>query len=144
MGLLRNFRDAVNLFNRTQRQLAVRYDGEDILLDPGDNPGFPRVAVPYARKQNVLMGSQHPINPVKFISLVGVKVEQGEKQLDDISPITEAQIVEGEQKLERVDRSGDIWGEPMEKRQLLRKRGFDAYEAQIEGGSIGDFGGPNV
>lgn len=131
MGVLGHFRDSVTLVNRTvgggeyERDLVVRFDGEDILLKPGDNPGFPKVAVPYAKKQNPLMGSQDSINPNRYISLVGVK---GEK---DSEPIDPKAMAHAAGKLERMDREGDFGGEPMRKVALLRKRGFDPFEAQV-------------
>jgi hypothetical protein len=140
MGILGNFRDAVNLVNRTSRELNVRYDGEDITLKPGENPGFPIVAVPYAKRQNPLMGSKHPLNPQKFIALVGIKAFEGEKQKDDITPISDETLALADAKLEVVDRSGEFWGEVMGKRVLLRKKPFDAFEAQVSMGEIGDSG----
>jgi len=127
MGVLSVFRDSVTLVNRTTRPLSVRYDGEDIILKPGENPGFPLVAVPYAKKQNKLMGSQHPINPMKFISLVGVKDTS-----DDVSPIEKEVLAVADTKLEPMDRDGSFYGEPMGKVKLLKKTGFDPYEAQVE------------
>lgn len=126
MGVLGVFRDAVTLVNRTSRVLSCRYDGEDINLQPGENHGFPLVAVPYAKKQNPLMGSGHPINPAKFISLVGVKDTK-----DDVTPIDDATMAIADTKLELLDRSGEFHGEPMRKVKLLRKKGFDAFEAQV-------------
>lgn len=131
MGVLGNFRDAVTIINRTigagefERDLNVRFDGEDILLKPGENHGFPLVAVPYARKQNPLMGSKHPTNPTLYISLVGVK---GTK--DDVTPIPEDVLARAAGCLEVIDRDGSFHGEPERKVQLLRKKGFSAYEAQ--------------
>lgn len=138
MGILGTFRDSVTLVNRTTRQLAVRYDGEDILLAPGENPGFPKEAAPYARKQNILKGSQHPINPGKYISLVGVKGQ------DDCTPIPEEVLRAADEKLEPIDRSGEYYGEPMRKVKLLKKSGFDPYEAQVDQGTGVDFGTPTV
>jgi hypothetical protein len=94
-------------------------------LKPGELHGFPKVAVPYAKKQNPLMGTQAPINPNRYISLVGVK---GEKNSEPINPEALAHAAE---KLERVDRDGDFGGEPLRKVKLLRKRGFDPYEAEV-------------
>jgi hypothetical protein len=108
MGILGAFRDAVTLVNRTSRALNVRYDGEDIVLRPGENPGFPKVAIPFAKKQNPLMGSKHPVNPTKFISLVGVKDSK-----DDCSPIPDDVLARADKKLEAVDRSGEFYGQPM-------------------------------
>jgi hypothetical protein len=133
MGVLGTYADSVTLVNRTNRVLSVRYDGEDINLKPGENPGFPLVAVGFAKRQNPLMGSKHPLNPQKFISLVGVKDTK-----DDVTPIPQAVLDTAAGKYEVMDRSGEFWGEPMGKRVLLRKKGFDAYEAQVEGGTFTD------
>lgn len=133
MGVLGTFRDSVTLVNRTigagvmETDLNVRFDGEDIRLKPGDNPGFPRVAVPYARKQNPLNGSKHPVNPNIYICLVGVK---GTK--DDCTPIDEETLARAAGKYEAVDRSGEFHGEPMRAVKLLKRSGYSNYEAQVE------------
>lgn len=127
MGLLGTYRDSVVLINRTSRTLFVRYDGEDMAIPPGENPGFPKVAVPYARKQNPLMGSKHPINPNRYISLVGVKDTK-----DDVTPISDATLALADTKLEVIDRSGEFHGEPMPKVKLLKRTGFDPYEAMTD------------
>jgi len=134
MGVLGVFRDSVTLVNRTNRVLNVRYDGEDIAIAPGENPGFPRVAVPYAKKQNPLRGSKHPIDPRIYICLVGIKadVTKSERQKDDISPIADDVLVRADQELEVIDRDGKYHGEPQRKVQLLKKSGYTAYEAQVE------------
>lgn len=127
MGVLGQFRDSVTLVNRTDRVLNVRYDGEDISIQPGENHGFPKVAVPYAKKQNPLMGSKHPNDPRRYISLVGVK---GTK--DNVTPIPAEVLAAADLKLEVVDRDGEFHGEPMGKRVLLKKTGYTAYEAAVE------------
>lgn len=124
MGLLSTYADSVTLVNRTSRLLFVRYDGEDMRIPPGENPGFPRVAVPFAKKQNPLMGSKHPINPNRYISLVGVKDSK-----DDVTPISDETLKRADAKLEVIDRDGEFSGEPMQKVRLLKKTGFDPYEA---------------
>lgn len=127
MGVLGTFRDSVTLVNRTNRVLNVRYDGEDISLKPGENPGFPLVAVPYAKRQNPLMGSKHPTSPTKFIALVGVK---GGK--DDVSPISAETLARADAKLEVYDRSGEHWNKPMRQNvKLLNRTGFDPEEAAV-------------
>lgn len=141
MGILGQLRDSVTLVNRTNRVLNVRYDGEDISLQPGETPGFPLVAVGFAKRQNPLMGSKHPINPNKFICLVGVK---GTK--DDVTPIPDEVLERADRKLEVVDRDGEHWGRPMRGNVKVLNRGFDAYEAQVDGidGISGDrFGAQN-
>lgn len=143
MGVLGNFKDAVNLVNRTNRKLNVRYDGEDIVLQPGENPGFPKIAVQYAKNQNPLMGSKHPIDPRKFVCLVGVKAPKGEKQRDAIEPISEDTLATADGALEVIDRAGKFWGEPQREVKLLKKTGYTNYEAQVAIGA--DFSsGANV
>lgn len=129
MGILGVYRDAVTLVNRTSRPLNVRYDGEDITLQPGENPGFPKVAVEFAKRQNPLMGSKHPNDPRRFIVLVGVKAAEGQKQKDDITPIDDATMRVADGKLELVDRSGEFHGVPMRKVAVLN-RGYSAFEAE--------------
>jgi hypothetical protein len=119
------------LINRTSRALNVRYDGEDIVLRPGDNPGFPKVAIPFAKKQNILMGSRHPVNPTKFISLVGIKDSK-----DDCSPIPDDVLARADKKLEAVDRSGEFYGQPMRNVKVLN-HGFDPFEAGVASGEDG-------
>lgn len=137
MGILGVYRDAVTLVNRTSRSLNVRYDGEDITIQPGENPGFPRVAVEFAKRQNPLMGSKHPHDPRKFIILVGVKASKGEKQKDDITPIPDDVMRVADGKLELVDRSGEFHGIPMRKVKVLNK-GYSPYEAEAAQGDTFD------
>lgn len=142
MGVLGVYKDAVTLVNRTNRVLNVRYDGEDIQLKPGENHGFPAVAVPYAKKQNPLMGSKHPINPNKYISLVGVKADNPAEQRDDITPIPEEVLRAADRKLEVIDRSGEFHGEPLRQNvKLLKRTGFDPFEAGVGAleGTAADF-----
>jgi hypothetical protein len=132
MGVLGNFRDAVTLINRTDRNLNVRYDGEDITLKPGENPGFPKVAVSFAKKQNPLKGTLHPNgNMNSMVFLVGVKDTK-----DAIDPISESVLRDADAKLELFDRDGSYHGEEMRKVKLLKKTGYSPYEAQA---SIGSF-----
>lgn len=141
MGVLGYVRDAVTLVNRTDRVLNVRYDGEDIQLPPGETHGIPAVAVGYAKRQNKLKGSQHPLNPMRFISLVGVKGK------DDCTPIPQEVLDRADKKLEMVDRQGEFWGETgglRENVKVLRRIGFDSFEAQVGMGELASadkFGG---
>lgn len=80
------FHEMVTLVNRTSKPLPIRFDGQDLTLKPGDN-AVPRIVVPYAKSQCVLNGSEDPRNPRSFISLVGVRAAEGQKQKDDISPL---------------------------------------------------------
>lgn len=136
MGVLGIMRDSVTLVNRTNRDLSVRYDGEDITLHPGDNPGFPLVAVPYAKKQNPLMGSKHPTNPNKYICLVGVKGK------DNCDPIPAETLKVADTKLEVVDRDGSFWGRPLRQNVKLLNREYDPFEAMADPGALmGDANG---
>jgi len=140
MGVLGHFKESVIVHNRTigagafERKISVRYDGEDIDLKPGPNV-LPKVAVPYAIKQNPLMGSKHPIDPRKFISLVGV---EGSKNYP-ITPIPMEVLAKAALALEVVDRDGSFHGEPMEARKLLKRTPYSNYEAQVEVGSGSEF-----
>jgi hypothetical protein len=140
MGVLGHFKESAVVHNRTlgagafERILSVRYDGEDINLVPGPNV-LPKVAIPYAIKQNPLMGSKHPVDPRKFISLVGV---EGSKNYP-ITPIPESVLAKAAQALEVVDRDGSFYGEPMEARKLLKRTPYSAYEASVEAGSGTEF-----
>lgn len=142
MGILGVFRDGVTIVNRTQgagefeQDISVRYDGEDIILKPGENPGFPLVAVPFAKRQNPLNGSKHPTNPNKFIALVGVKAREGEPQKDDISMIPEDVLRRASQKLEVIDRSGEFYGRPLRQNVKVLNKGFDPYEAMADPGAL--------
>lgn len=148
MGVLGVFRDAVTIVNRTigagefEQDLTVRYDGEDIVLKPGENFGFPAIAVQFAKRQNKLMGSQHPINPNRFISLVGVKTADPKQQKDDITPIPEETLRKAAQKLEVVDRSGEFYNRPMRQNVKVLNQGYDPYEAMADPGAL--MGDPNA
>lgn len=126
MGVLGAYKESVTLINRTNRFLNVRFDGEDTQLAPGENPGFPKIAVPYAKKQNPLMGSKHPVDPRRYICLVGVKDTK-----DDVTPIPQDVLDRADRCLEVVDREGLFYGEPMERRQLLKRTPYSPYEAAV-------------
>ncbi len=145
MGLLGHMNDRVTLVNRTigagdqERDLNVRYDGEDMTLIPGDNPGIPEVVVSYAKKQNPLMGSMHPMNPAHFICLVGVKTEKGGKpSKDDCTPLSRETLLRAAGKYEVLDRDGEHWDEPMENKVELKrkKKTYNAFEARVASGGF--------
>lgn len=128
MGLLGAYKESVTLVNRTSRILSVRYDGEDTTIRPGENPGFPKVAVPFAKRQNILKGSRHPVNPNLFVCLVGVKDTK-----DDITPISDETLEKADAKYEAIDRDGEFWGEPERKVKLMRRNPkYSAYESRTE------------
>lgn len=88
------FGETCTLVNRTKGRLVVTFDGQQIDIEPGENHRFPLIAVPFAKKQNIVMGSEDPYNPMKYESLVGVL---GTK--DPVTPIKQSKAVE------RLDRS---------------------------------------
>jgi hypothetical protein len=146
MGVLSHVESAVVLINRTkgagkyERELNVRFDGEDIKLKPGENPGIPVIAAPFAKKQNILMGSRHPTNPLLYVSLVAVKERDNE---DDCRYLTEEELAEAAQHLEAIDRSGQYYGEPMRQNvKLSRRAGFSPFEARVGMPDTGFAGGP--
>ena len=77
------FYEQVEIINRTSGKLAVRFDGQEIELKPNYTAEgkplkdvhnmIPTIVVPYARSQCVLMGSEDPLDPSLWESLVGVK-----------------------------------------------------------------------
>jgi hypothetical protein len=115
------FGDVVTLVNRTKRVLNVRFDGKDADIQPGENPGFPRVAVPFAKAQNPLMGSENPYNPTSFQSLVGVK--------DTKDPITP--IDNDPKNVQRVDRKKIVGRYNAKNTREVDAGGFSAYDAAV-------------
>jgi hypothetical protein len=85
MGL----QETVTLVNRTKAPLKVTFDGQDIPIAPGPNHGFPAIAVRHAKAQNPRMGTQHPFDPTRFESLVGV-----DGTTDPITPLEQSDAVE--------------------------------------------------
>lgn len=124
------FQETVTLINRTQKKLYVRFDGIDSPIQPGENHGFPKEAVPYARMQNPLMGSEDPYNPGHYISLVGVKGR------DDCSPLEQ-----DETKPQRIDRT--LLQDSGRTHEVLRGRKVQsAFEARVAGSDF-ELGGDN-
>lgn len=95
------FGDTVTIVNRAPWPLNVRWDGKDVTLQPGETPGFPRLAVPYAKNQNPLMGSEDPEDPTRFEYLVGVR---GSKK-DNCAPLTPEQIEQHRTSPQRLNRA---------------------------------------
>lgn len=75
------FPEMVELVNRTSKELVYRFDGQDFRLKPGVNI-VPKVTVPYAKNQLVLMGSEDEIDVTDFVSLVGRPNTK-----DDVTPL---------------------------------------------------------
>lgn len=117
------FVETVTLVNRTDKPLICTYDGHTYDLKPGKNPGFPLAAVPYAMRQNPLMGSEDPYNPNKFTSLVGVEGDPKKPT----TPLKQSKAIErlNRQQVKGIGRKATIEeGDPV-----------SAFEARISDGS---------
>lgn len=77
------FHETKEVFNRAPIVLNVRYDGQDMSLPLGKSL-LPVVAIPYAKNQNVIMGSADPNNP----SLSGGRYLIGVIGVDNCEPLT--------------------------------------------------------
>lgn len=64
--------EIVEVVNRTEAPLSYTKNGRQKTLTPGPNH-IPAAHVRFALTQNVLGGSEDPLNPTRFISLVGVR-----------------------------------------------------------------------
>jgi len=78
--------ESVIVVNRTSVPIAYMFDGAQYMLDPGEN-AIPIEHVEFAKTQNIVMGTENPLNPSQYVSLVGLKAKPGQKQRDDLSQI---------------------------------------------------------
>lgn len=95
------FYEQCEIVNRTSERLSCRFDGQDIELEPNyDKDGkpiedvhnfLPVIAAPYAKSQNVRMGSENPEDPSDYEVLVGVRAKKGKPQRDDISYLEQSE-----------------------------------------------------
>ena len=79
------FHEQVEVINRDCVQRSLVYDGQRVYLQPNyDEKGqlrkgvtnfIPKICVPYALNQNVVMGTEDPIDPSDFQSHVVPKVK---------------------------------------------------------------------
>lgn len=111
------FYEQTEVVNRTSKKLSVRFDGQDIELEPNYTEDgalipdvhnmIPSITVPYAKSQNVLMGSEDPLDPSDYEVLIGrvANKKKNEKQVDDLS------FCEQSRELTRV-RLGDYLDDP--------------------------------
>jgi len=127
------FPQTVTLVNRSSKVLYCTFDGETKKLEPGENPGFPLVAVWHAKKQNVRMGSEDPNNPMSRIYLVGVKAKAGEKQKDDISPLEQS---DAPQFLNREELDTAPGVRTVQLRGRKKHSAFDAGVPQSDDGEV--------
>jgi len=136
------FGETVTLRNLTPKAakvtLRVQYDGrrQDIL--PGDNPGFPKVAVRFAKQQNPVMGSEDPDDPTITGSRYLVAVVNGGEQGDDDPELTMEQWYAHLGKPSRINRelaNLDLVSDK-KKHEVLRGKPISAREARAHVGSF--------
>ena len=56
------FQDLVTVVNRAPIPITVTFDGQELTLQPGENP-LPKIAIPYAKNQNPIKGTADLNNP---------------------------------------------------------------------------------
>jgi hypothetical protein len=94
------FYDMCEVVNRAPIAITVRFDGQDLVLQPGV-ARIPRVAVSYGKNQNPIMGSQDPTNP----HISGAQYLLGVVGEDPCDPLTQE---EWEAHLKRPCRIDEI------------------------------------
>jgi hypothetical protein len=82
------FMETTDIFNRGREAVSVRFDGQEKTIPPGITRAFPKIAFPYARKQNPIMGTQSFTNPTAsgYDSLI---VDMNGKNKDKAVPLTD-------------------------------------------------------
>lgn len=90
------FGESVTAVNRTKGELRCQWDGAHYRFKPGKNHGVPINVALAACRQNPLMGSEHPYDPMEYESLMGIV---GHSRFGDCSPTTQNDAAG-----ERVDR----------------------------------------
>jgi hypothetical protein len=83
------FFEQVEFINRDTKQRQITFDGQRVYLEPNYNEAgefledvhnfAPKLCIPYALNQNVVMGSEDPIDPSGFDSYVVPKVKRRKK-----------------------------------------------------------------
>lgn len=120
------FYDMAIVVNRAPIAISARFDGQDIVLPPGET-SIPKVAVNYAKNQNPIMGSADPNNP----SISGARYLIGVKgSSDDCDPLTKKEWdahCEAACRLDWKDLIGDTL-KPGEKVVVKGKKG--GYQAK--------------
>lgn len=117
------FQETVTLVNRTtgknKRTLTCTFDGLSVNIEPGENHGFPKEAVAYAKAQNPVKGTMDPYNPFRYQSLVGVK------GVDPCDPVVESKNDEliDRKKMRGIGKTATrVMGDPA-----------SAFEARVQG-----------
>ena len=116
----------VQIVNRSKGDLSVMYDGRRYTLTPGANT-VPSFLVGPAKRQNRVMGTEDPLNPLDFESLIG------SPDVDDCS------AKEQSKKMEALDRT--LMVDPKRRGAKVVKTGRGHSRAMVGGDDLpGDAG----
>jgi hypothetical protein len=146
--------EIVTVVNRTSAPIQYMYDAAEHILQPGEN-AIPVQHVRFARTQNIVMGSENPLNPAQYVSLIGVKAAPGKKQIDDITKIEfvvddkrriHAMFEDGTTMpvgIERIDRSrlGQELQNVVIERNRIPLRSFEVERTSLHDSAAGAIGG---
>lgn len=126
------FPEMVTVINRAPVPITVRFDGEEKMLQPGENI-VPRVVVPYAKSQNPVMGSEDFFDPTGYKFLVSVK---GRKK-DPQEMLTKEEWEDHLSQPQRLNRQQviDERGDPRAREVLRGRKKQSAFEARFAVGN---------
>lgn len=139
------FHEQIEVVNRTSKPLNVRYDGQDMEIEPNyDEAGqrlegvvnfIPKVAMSYARAQNPVMGSEDYEDPSAFDCLLGFVPKRGEKLhpsylVTDFFDVAADAEAKGTDALSRVPLSEMLADDPQVKNVVVRGRRTEANPVQ--------------
>ncbi len=127
------FQELVEVVVRVPRKLGLRFDGQDMPLLPNYNEigeriegvhnMIPRQCIAHLLNQNVRMGTEDPLDPSRFQSLVGIidPKEKRKKSWHDISFIDESEDT-GVESMTRVNLREMLEDDPQVKDIKVRGR----------------------
>lgn len=138
----------VCVVNRTEAPLSYMHDGREHVLQPGENH-ISSFEVEFARTQNIVMGSENPLNPAFYISLVGVKGRDDCSHIvftkDDKNAV-HAMFEDGSTLpvgIERIDRrefGTELQNVTIERNRIPLRR-FEVERTALNDGAAGAIGG---
>ncbi len=131
------FQDMVEVVVRVPRKLNLRFDGQDMTLEPNYTESgeliadvhntIPRQCIAYVLNQNVQMGTEDPFDPSRFQSMVGIvepKVgKKNRKSWHETSFIKED--APGIENMTRVNIREQLEDDPQVKDIVIRGRKTD-------------------
>lgn len=146
--------ESVIVVNRTSVPISYMFDGAQYVLEPGEN-AIPIEHVEFAKTQNVVMGTENPLNPAQYVSLVGVKARDPKKQKDAIGMIEFVKRDNGQVEvlfedgstiplgIERIDRKhygADLQNVVIERNRIPLRR-YDVEGMRLNDAAAGAIGG---